>query len=175
MRKLFSSNGKERYDRVDDMEWDPEEFKRLKKKKLVHYNIIFAILLVIFYYLAEQTTDFAFVTIVSVCLWFNCLISLYSFFSGRKLGTKTSRLVQEFEKSYQGEKKWRRKRVISVIFETVLPAAFTIFLIFMDFSNQNQLDGLVLTGSLIASLIVVNVSELFRIGLLNEEESDASE
>src|SRR5699024_5468361 len=101
---------------------------RLKWKQLVQYNVLM-LLLFSFYYLWAGNSFFLFWSLLCLALWVIVAHSLYTFFTGKMIGTKTMKLVQAFDKNYLGEKHWNKRKLIEVISISVVSLFCTLLVI----------------------------------------------
>ncbi|SIS38713.1 hypothetical protein [Salimicrobium flavidum] len=161
---------------MENTEWNLEEVQRLKKKRLLHYNLLYAIFFVLFFYTAERMTFPAFGALFTFLFWIYGFFLLYIIRTGKRFGPSTWRRINEFDQFHQGEKKWRRKQYLEVGIILGIAFTFTVFLFVLDFENTDRMRFPEDSFGLFGAWIGLNIGELFRIGLLNEEDdSDASE
>ncbi|GGM18359.1 hypothetical protein GCM10011351_00180 [Paraliobacillus quinghaiensis] len=83
---------------MDETQWDIKEVKRLKKKQLVQYNLLMLLIFVLFGYLVENNKEFVLNVFFAVFFWWITAIMLYTLNTGKPIGTKTSRRLQEFDR-----------------------------------------------------------------------------
>ncbi|KAB8125999.1 hypothetical protein F9U64_20920 [Gracilibacillus oryzae] len=123
---------------MHETHWDIEQVKRLKKRQLIQFNMIMLLIFVLFAFLIKSGG--------SASLFFGtcCLIisivaaaSLYKLTTGKMVGTKTNRLVQEFERDRLGEKVWRRRTTLGAVIFLILIVILTILYFSMDFDSVN--------------------------------------
>src|SRR5699024_4670815 len=108
---------------MNETEWDIQEVKRLKWKQLVQYNVLM-LLLFSFYYLWAGNSFFLCWSLLCLALWVFVAHSLYTFFTGKMIGTKTMKLVQSFYKNYLVEKHWNKRKLIGFITISVVRLLF---------------------------------------------------
>lgn len=147
---------------MGETKWNIQEIQRLKRKQLVQYNLVmFLLFMLVFYYMKIGMSVLLFTTIL--CLFF-CLIiahTLYTLITGKMLGTKTSRLIQAFDKDYLGKKRWKRKKIIEFIFLSILGIMCTVLLFRIDFvSSEFDIYSLM---PFFGGWSGMNIGEIFRI------------
>jgi len=147
--------------------WDIQKVKHLKKKQLVQYNLVMLLLFVLLGYLIENEKPYLLIGGVCVLLWTALATTLYTLMTGRLIGTKTSRIVQEFDRDRLGEKRWKRRRIIEAVVISVASVLFT-GLVFMFAKDSNSVGLDFLSGALpfLGAWIGYNVGEITRINKL---------
>lgn len=139
---------------------------RLNKIQLVQLNLIMLVFLVLFAYLAKSGVSFS--VLWGLCcalLWLTAAMMFYTLKTGKTIGTKAIRRVEEFYKDHWGEKRWKRKRMTGAVSLSILSIIFTAFLFVIDF-NSARLDSFSPFSSLVGSWIGINAVEIFRISNL---------
>lgn len=99
-----------RGNKVEEIHCDLEEVRHLIRKQLVQNNFIMLLLFVLFCYLAVKGNPSFFIGMLCVLLWIYVAITLYTLMTGKPIGTKTSKVLQEFHKNHFGGKRWKRKK-----------------------------------------------------------------
>ncbi|MGB2871229.1 hypothetical protein [Psychrobacillus psychrotolerans] len=95
---------------MDETQWDIQEVKHLKKKQLFQNNLVMLLLFVLFGYLAENGKPSLLIGGFCVLLWIIVVITLYVLKTGSPIGTKTSRIVQEFDRRSFGREALEAKK-----------------------------------------------------------------
>jgi len=104
-----------------------ENVRRLMKKQLIQNNVIMLLLFVLFYYFSAKGNLSFFIGIICVLLWVQVAITLYTLITGKPIGTKTGKIVQEFDKRRFGAKRWQRKKVTETVIFSALSVLITVF------------------------------------------------
>ncbi|MDX1699225.1 MAG: hypothetical protein R3250_01345, partial [Melioribacteraceae bacterium] len=81
---------------MDETQWDIKEVKHLKKKQVVQNNLVMLLLFVLLVFIADNGMHSIIIGIFFVLIWIILAITFYTLKTGRPIGTKTSRRVQEF-------------------------------------------------------------------------------
>src|SRR5699024_3646142 len=149
---------------MNETEWDIQEVKRLKWKQLVQYNVL--MLLLFSYYLLDGNSFFLFWSLLCLALWVIVAHSLYTFFTGKMIGTKTMKLVQAFDKNYLGEKHWNKRKLIEVISISAVSLFCTLLVITQGF-NFGALE-IYNFLPFIGAWLGFNIGEVIRIKRLKE-------
>lgn len=102
---------------------------------------------------------------VSVLLWILVAITLYVLKTGRPIGTKTSRIVQEFDRNRLGEKRWKRRKMTEAVIISVISVLITVLVFVMDL-NYVRLDFPMSAFPFIGTWIGYNVGEIVRMNKL---------
>ncbi|MCP3032300.1 hypothetical protein LF817_13210 [Halobacillus sp. A1] len=151
---------------MDETEWDIQEVKRLKKKRLVQHNISMLLSFVLFiYYMKEGGSAAVLLGLCCVFFWGVTVYSLYKLKTGKTIGTKTSRFLEDFERDNKGEKRWKRKNMIEAGLLSVLSIVFTVFLFVLDFGSA-RMDFPTDALPFIVTWVGVNIGEVVRINIL---------
>ncbi|SFE99348.1 hypothetical protein SAMN05192532_10862 [Alteribacillus iranensis] len=144
---------------------DIQEVKHLKKKQLVQYNLVMLLLFVLFGYFAEDIKPSLLIGACCVLVWVIVAIMVYNLKTGRPIGTKASRRVQEFDRNRLGEKRWKRRKIMEIVFIGVISVIITILFIVKDISTT-RLDFPIDTFPFIGAWIGYNIGETIRISNL---------
>lgn len=150
---------------MDETQWDIQEVKHLKKKQLVQSNLVMLLLFVLFGYFAENGKPSLLIGGVCVLLWILVAITLYVLKTGRPIGTKTSRIVQEFDRNRLGEKRWKRRKMTEAVIISVISVFITV-LVFVKDLNSVRLDFPISAFPYIGAWIGYNVGEIVRMNKL---------
>lgn len=122
---------------MNEIEWDIQEVKHLKKKQLVQSNIVMLLLFVLsVYYVIAGWPISIFLGVISLLLWFFAAHALYILITGKTTGSKTNKLVQAFDRDHWGEKRWKRKKVTEAIILSSISVMWTIFVYTVDVSSE---------------------------------------
>ncbi|ANU10822.1 hypothetical protein BBH88_11125 [Planococcus antarcticus DSM 14505] len=116
-------------------EWDIQEIKHLKKKKLVQDNIYMLLLFVILVYFTDSGKHALTIGTFFVFIWIMVVLTLYTLKTGRSIGTKTSKRVQKFDRNRLGEKRWKRNKIIEVVIVSVVGVGIAVLLFVTDFNS----------------------------------------
>ncbi|WP_232299500.1 hypothetical protein [Pontibacillus chungwhensis] len=148
------------------IEWDLDKVKRMKKKLLIQSNLVMLLifLMFVFLFLYSNQAGSAFVLLLGFCLlsWGIAVNSLYTFMTGRPLGTKTARYVIAFDKDRKGERKWVRQKGIEAIVATVLSIGVTLCLSVLELDSVTN-DSFISLLPFLGPWIGFNIGELHRI------------
>ncbi|MDX5474666.1 MAG: hypothetical protein LPK00_03930 [Bacillaceae bacterium] len=144
---------------------DLKEFKNLKKKQLIQNNILFLFLFILIKYFSQNGNITFLMGVFCVLLWIIVVILLYTLVTGRPIGTKTSKLVQVFDRKRMGEKRWKKLRITEVIIISVLNVIVTILLFPIDF-NTGMLDFPISALPFIGAWLGYNIGEIYRMNKL---------
>lgn len=151
---------------MDETQWDIQKVKHLKKKQLVQYNLVMLLLFVLFGYLAENGKPSLLIGIFCVIMWIIVAITLYVLKTGSPIGTKTSRIVQEFDRNRLGEKHWKRRKMTEAVIISVISVLITILLFNLDL-NSLRLDFPISVLPFIGAWIGYNIGEIIRMNNLS--------
>ncbi|MGD7043069.1 hypothetical protein [Jeotgalibacillus proteolyticus] len=120
---------------MDEANWDIKEVKSLKRKQLIQFNIGMLLFIMLIALLADNGYDTFIIGILFALIWILVAINAYTLATGRTIGTKTSRRVQEFDKNHLGEKRWKRNKIIeTVIFRVLGEGSAAGYLILLGFN-----------------------------------------
>nr|WP_106780224.1 hypothetical protein [Lysinibacillus timonensis] len=150
---------------MNETQWDIKVVKRLKMKLLVQYNLVSLLLFVLFGYFATNGNPYLLMGGICVLLWISVAITLYNLIAVKPIGTKTSRMVQEFDRNHLGQKRWKRRNLIEVIFGSIICVFITFFMFVNDF-NSVSLDFPIVAFPFIGAWVGYNIGEIFRISNL---------
>ncbi|MFL0584314.1 accessory gene regulator B family protein [Solibacillus silvestris] len=151
---------------MDETQWDIQEVKHLKKKQLVQINLVMLLLFVLFGYLAENGKPSLLIGGFCVLLWIIVVITLYVLMTGNPIGTKTSRIVQEFDRDRLGEKRWKRRNMIEAVIISVISVLITILVFTQDLNSVN-LEFPISFFPFIGAWVGYNIGELIRMNNLS--------
>lgn len=146
---------------MDETQWDIKEVKHLKKKQLVQYNLVMLLLFVLFGYFAENGMSLLLIGGFCVLIWIITGITLYTLMTGIPIGTKTSRMVQEFDRNRLGEKRWKRRKITDAVIISVISVFITV-LVFMKGFNSVRLDFPMNAFPFIGAWVGYNIGEIIR-------------
>ncbi|WP_407270749.1 hypothetical protein [Radiobacillus sp. PE A8.2] len=150
---------------MGETQWDIQEVKRLKKKQVIQYNLAMLLVFVLFGYFVEiGKVSMIFVMFCVLC-WIIAVTSLYTLNTGKPVGTKTNKRLQEFDRDRLGEKRWKRRTMIGAVLISVVSVALTVFLFYTNFENSRMefpRDAFPLIGVWVG----YNLGELVRISNL---------
>lgn len=146
---------------MNDTQWDIQEVKKLKKKQLVQTNLVMLLIFLLFAYFAENGKPSLLIGGVCVLLWILVAITLYVLKTGRPIGTKTSRIVQEFDRDRLGEKRWKRRKMTEAVMISVISVLITV-LVFVEDLTSVRLDFSIYAFPFIGAWIGQNVGEIVR-------------
>lgn len=156
---------------MEETQWDIKEIKQLKKKQLVRSNLFIVLVFILLVYLF-QSGQFLFIVWVLLAFLFIVLVhSIYTLKTGKHIGTKTSRYLNEFDRHRSGEKRWKRTKIHEIVFLTVLGVGMGVLLYLIDFSspppNASQAHF-----PFIGAWIGYNLGELSRMKNLKEKPTN---
>lgn len=156
---------------MDETQWDIQEVKRLKKKQLVQYNLVMLLIFVLLGYFIENGKPSLLIGGFFVLIWTAVAVTLYALKTGRPIGTKTSRILQEFDRDRLGEKRWKRRRITEVVVISVAVILITV-LAFVFLKDVNSLRLNFYSGTLpfVGAWVGYNLGEITRIKKLVLEE-----
>ncbi|WP_422124623.1 hypothetical protein DHX103_07335 [Planococcus sp. X10-3] len=146
---------------MDETHWDIQEVKRWKIKQLVQYNLGALLLFVLLTYFIEYVQLYFLIGFFYILVLMMSAMALYSFKTGRFIGTKTNRRIQEFEKAHLGKKRWKRRKVTEAVFITVLIIFFTAFIVITE-SENSRLDFSSMAFPFIGAWLGYNIGEIVR-------------
>ncbi|GAB3801851.1 hypothetical protein [Virgibacillus kimchii] len=150
---------------MSETHWDIKEVKRLKKNQLLQSNLVMLLLFVLFGYFAMNANPFLFIGGFSVLIWIIVAITLYTLMTGRYIGTKTSRMVQEFDRCRLGQKRWKRRKVIEAAIISIISVFITGLVFIMDF-NSVRLEFPMSVFPFIGAWAGYNIGEIIRMNNL---------
>ncbi|WP_255437685.1 hypothetical protein [Thalassobacillus sp. CUG 92003] len=121
---------------MSDTEWDIQEGKHLKKKRLVHYNLVMLLLAGLLpYYFKIVGSGYVLFVLCCVFMWAITMSMLYTLKTGKTIGTKTSRLVEDFDKSHKGEERWKRSKITEFALVSIMSVVLTTLLFVIEFDS----------------------------------------
>ena len=160
---------KEKYNRTyamdNDTHWDPKEVKHLLKKRLVQNNLMMLVVFGLLAYLKQIENYTALFGTLYICFLIVFVMSLYSFKTGKYIGTKTAKRLEEFEKERVGKKRWKRKRMTEAIFMFAIGVILTVTIIVIDF-NTLDWNSVNLVFPFIGACIGINWAEINKMNRL---------
>lgn len=120
---------------MEEAQWDIKEIKQLKKKQLVRSNLFMLLVFILLGYLF-QSGHFLFIVWLLLAFLFIVLVhSIYALKTGKFIGTKTSKYLNEFDRHRSGEKGWKRTKIHEIVFLIVLGVGMAVVLYLIDFSS----------------------------------------
>ncbi|AST91105.1 hypothetical protein BC6307_07340 [Sutcliffiella cohnii] len=146
-------------------QWDIQEVKHLKRKQLVQNNLVMMFLFVLIGYFSKHGKPSLLIGVFCVLLWIIVAITLYTIKTGRPIGTKTSKRVQEFDRNRSGEKRWKQKKMTEAVIISVISVLITGLLFVKDF-NSLRLDFPIGAFPFIGAWIGYNIGEIIRMNNL---------
>ncbi|RCW63881.1 hypothetical protein [Saliterribacillus persicus] len=150
---------------MDEIQWNIQEVKHFKKKQLVQYNLVMLLLFVLFGYFIENGNPPLLIGGFCVLLWILVSITFYALKTGRPIGTKTTRMVQEFDRNRLGEKRWKQRKMTEAIIMSVISILITVSVFVKDF-NSVRLDFPISAFPFIGAWIGYNIGEIIRMNNL---------
>lgn len=150
---------------MNETQWDIKEVKRLKMKQLVQYNFIALLLFLLFGYFATYEKPSLLIGGMCVLLWILVAILLYNLIAEKPIGTKTSRIVQEFDRNRLGQKRWKRRKMIEAAFGIIVSVIATVFVMVNDF-NSDAINFPSNFFPFIGAYVGYNIGEIFRMNKL---------
>ncbi|WP_411954877.1 hypothetical protein ACKXGF_03460 [Alkalibacillus sp. S2W] len=147
---------------MEETDWDIEEVKHLKTKQLIQSNLVMLLLFVLIGYFAENGNIFVLYGMFCVLLWLIVAVTLYILTTGKFVGTKTNRRVQEFDRTQLGEKRWRRRKIIELVFMSLLSVIVTVLTFVEDYETaifNFPIDAFPFMGAWLG----YNIGEMIRI------------
>lgn len=158
----------ERKDLMDETPWDIQEVKRLKKIQLVQGNLVMLLIFVLLVYFADSEQYLFIIGTFFVVIWVVVAIALYTLLTGRFIGTKTSKRVQEFDRQRSGEKPWKRKKIIEAVVVSAIGIGIAVLLFVTDFDSIS-LDFPFSSLPFIGAWVGYNLGEIIRTSNLQEQ------
>ncbi|MGI2329158.1 hypothetical protein [Planococcus sp. YIM B11945] len=150
---------------MDETQWDIQEVKQLKKKQLVQSNFFMLLIFVLFVYFSKSGQPLFLIGLFYVIVLIYVAFTLYVLMTGRFVGTKTSKRVQQFDKERLGKKRWTRRKIIEAVFLIVLSISITVLIVNTDIDpadRNNSIGAFPFFGAWVG----YNLGELFRMGKL---------
>ena len=140
---------------------DLKEYKSLKKKQYIQNNFLLLFIFILIGYFSQNGNYFFLMVVFCVLLWIIVVSLLYTLKTGKPIGTKASKLVQEIDKNRLGEKRWKQLKMKEIIFISVLNVIITVLLFVIDF-NSEMLDFPMSAIPYIGAWIGYNIGEILR-------------
>ena len=147
---------------MDETQWDIKEVKYLKKMQIVQYNCVMLLLFVLFVYFAENGKPNLLIGGICVIIWIITAIKLYILKTGRTIGTKTSRVVQKFDRNHLGEERWKRRIITEAVIVSIMSILITVLVFVKDF-NSVSLNFPMYAFPFIGAWVGHNIGEITRI------------
>ena len=120
---------------MDETQWDIQEVKHLKKKQVFQNNLVMLLLFVLLVFFADNGMHSLIIGIFFLLIWIILAITLYTLKTGRPIGTKTSRLVQEFDRNRLGEKRWKQNRIAEAVIISVIGVGIAVLWFVKDVNS----------------------------------------
>ena len=151
---------------MESTEWSLREIKRLKFISLLQFNLVMLVIALFGLYYARAGWPVSILLVLfSIAVWGYTLLTIYTWSTGNLLGTKSSRIVQRFDRERTGHKSWRRKKMVEIVVLGITAAGFTVFLIMDDFNDAPT--EFYTFWPFIAGWIGTNIGTVFRIVALD--------
>ncbi|WLR47195.1 hypothetical protein LC065_16975 [Halobacillus litoralis] len=146
-----------------ETQWNIEEVKRLKKKQLLHSNLVLLAFFALFiiYALNEGTLNVV-IGFFCVILWGIAANTLYTIITGKVLGSKTYRRVLAFDIDNMGKERWKQRKFIEFTVLIVLCLGITVVLFTIDFGSA-RLDFPLDVFPMLGGWIGMNIGQIARI------------
>lgn len=147
---------------MGETNWDIQKVKRLKWKQLVQHNLAMLILFFLsMYYMKIGGSVSVFFLLLCLWIWMIVAHTLFTFITGKMIGTKTSKFVFAFDRDYLGEKCWKRRKMMEVITVSFLSIMITVLVFTMNFNAEKlEIYNLI---PIIGGWLGFNIGETFRI------------
>ncbi|WP_084243503.1 hypothetical protein [Planomicrobium okeanokoites] len=152
---------------MDETQWDLREVKNLKKKQLLQYNLGMLLLFVVLYYFADFEQPYVFIGFFYLLVLIGAASLVYNLKTGKFIGTKTSKRVQEFDKARLGQKRWKRRKILEAAFVFALTIFFTVFIFSTDFTDSGM-NSYSAAFPFIGAWIGYNIGEFIRMNTLTD-------
>ncbi|MGM0896329.1 MAG: hypothetical protein ACQEV0_00440 [Bacillota bacterium] len=153
---------------MDKTKWDIHKVKRLKKKQLIQSNFFLLLLFLVLIYLADQARAYLISGMFFMLVLGVMATALYTLKTGRFVGTKTSKIIQEFDRDRLGKKSWKRRKIIEESFIGVLGIGVSLLLIATGFDSTST-DSLHFHFPFIGVWVGHNLGEIVRISGLSAD------
>lgn len=148
---------------MNDTDWNIEEVKHIKKKQLIYFNLLMLLLFFLFYfYIKNGGTPTGLIGYSSALLWILLANSVYTLLTGETIGTKSIRRTLAFDIDRIGKKRWKRQKLIEVIYFIILCIGFTVVLFTFDLSST-KLNFPIFAIPFIGGWIGTNIGQIIRI------------
>ncbi|GAB4073126.1 hypothetical protein GCM10028778_07330 [Barrientosiimonas marina] len=145
---------------MNEIDWDIQEVKRLKKRQLIQFNFVVLLLFLLCVYLEETGKPFSLVLLFCFLSWIMTVYKLYELTTGKAF-TKTSSRVLTFDRDRLGEKRWKRSTIIEIVVISICSILLTVFVSVTNFSDTRQ--ELFILYPFIGAWIGSNIGEIVRI------------
>lgn len=150
-----------------EIQWNIEEVKRWKIKQLIQYNLGMLVLFAILIYSFEFVQLYFLIGSFYMLVLILAAIALYNLMTGKFVGTKTGRRIQQYEKARLGEKRWKRRKIIEAVFIIGLVILVTAF-IFTSDVDTSQINFSSAAFPFIGAWLGYNIGEIVRTRNLKE-------
>ncbi|NIK11630.1 hypothetical protein [Alkalibacillus almallahensis] len=147
---------------MEETDWDIEEVKQLKTKQLIQFNLLMLLLFVLIGYFAENGNVLVLHGMICLLSWIVLAVTLYILTTGKFVGTKTNRRVQKFDRTQLGEERWRRRKIIELVFMSLLSVIVTVLTFVEDYETaifNFPIDAFPFMGAWLG----LNIGEMIRI------------
>lgn len=142
--------------------WDLKEVKRLKWRQLIQYNVVMLLLFLVAIYAVKSTSSAYFIFIFfTVIVWIVSIHALYTLKTGKILGTKTMKIVHQYDKDFQGKKRWKRKKILEAVFAMIVAIGCTVLVSRLDLRDVTV--NYYNLAPFIGAWVGLNIGEVFRI------------
>ncbi len=161
---------------MEDGKWDIQEIKQIKKNLLLKNNLIMLLLVVSFGFYIELGGSIPFLFgFCCAVLWIFVVNMIYTIWTKKVIGTRAMQKELNFKIYHHGEKNWKKKAMIGLIFLFVLSTGSTILFFQWDLGALN-IDFPQDMISLFFVWLFYNIGEIRRIKKLDEYDGgDSSE
>jgi magnesium-transporting ATPase (P-type) len=149
---------------MEETQWDIKKVKRLKKKQLLQINLVMLLLFLLFGYFSQNGKSSLIIWGFCVIMWLTVVITFFTL-KRRPIGTKTSRILQKFDKDRLGQKRWKRRKIIEFGIISVISVFVTVLVFSMDF-NSAKFDFPLDAFPFIGAWVGTNIGEIVRISNL---------
>ncbi|MDG5471264.1 hypothetical protein P6709_05850 [Jeotgalibacillus sp. ET6] len=151
---------------MDEAQWDIKEVKSLKRKQLIQYNIGMLLFIMLIALFAEHGYDTFIIGMLITVIWILGAINAYTLVTGKTIGTKSSKRVQEFDKNQLGEQRWKRNKMIETVIFSILGVGAAAGYILLIGFNPITLQFPSFYFPLFGSWVGYNAGEIARISKL---------
>lgn len=122
---------------MDEIMWDIQQVKRLKKKSLLEFNgVMLLVFLFCALYIYMEWPASVFFGITCIIIWFFVAHSLYILITGKTTGSKINKLVQAFDRDRSGDKRWKRSKIGEVLLFVVLGIVCTVLVFPIEIDSE---------------------------------------
>ncbi|MGD7043068.1 hypothetical protein [Jeotgalibacillus proteolyticus] len=154
---------------MEESQRELREIKKLKKKRLVQYNLAMLLIIVLVVYFDINVFSPFITGIILGLMVIYVAISIYTLVTGRVFGTKTSKRLEEFDKRHWGKKRWKQNRLAQILIISVLGVIISVFFFSTDF-NHERYDAPISPGPFIGVWIGVNIGMILQINKIGVPE-----